>query len=150
MTAVSRRVHLAAASGGWFHPWPNVFEVAVVMPARGWALVGGLMVQVHSLAHDVVVLRPTDDLDLLLDVEISRSVTSDAHHQIRSVGYVLQGRVDSRSKASPHYRYSRDSPFGVERIDVLVADHAAPSARRLLQGRRCSQWKAARRRCVAP
>lgn len=101
MTAVSRRVHLTAASGGWFHPWPNVFEVAVVMPARGWALVGGLMVQVHSLAHDVAVLRPTDDLDLLLDVEISRSVTSDAHHQIRSVGYVLHGSGGFPEKCQP-------------------------------------------------
>lgn len=135
MRAPGRRVRLAAADGGWLHPWPNVFEVAGVMPGRGWTLVGGLMVQAHALAHDVAVVRPTDDLDLLLDIEVSRSVASDTHRQISSLGYVLQSPLDSRSKTSPHYRYLRESTLGVERIDVMVADHAGPSAGRLLQGR---------------
>lgn len=93
------------------------------------------MVQAHALAHDVAVVRPTDDLDLLLDIEVSRSVASDTHRQISSLGYVLQGPLDSRSKSSPHYRYLRESTSGDERIDVMVADHAAPRASRLLHGR---------------
>jgi len=135
MTEPRRRVPLAAADSGWLHPWPTLFDVASVMPTSGWILVGGLMVQAHALAHDIEVVRPTDDLDLLLDIDVSRSVAADADRQISSLGYVLQVPLNSRSKSSPHYRYLRQSAWGVERIDVMIADHAAPSARRLLQGR---------------
>ncbi len=33
--------------------------------ARGWTLVGGLMVQAHAIVHGIAAVGPTDDLDLL-------------------------------------------------------------------------------------
>ena len=44
-----RIVDVLTPSYSWGHPWPNAFEIAGVFPTEHWTLVGGLMVQVHSL-----------------------------------------------------------------------------------------------------
>ena len=47
-------VDIAAATGGWPNPWPNVAEIAAVLPTNRWTLVGGLMTQLHSIHHGMV------------------------------------------------------------------------------------------------
>ncbi len=64
---------------GWTRPWPNVFELASALPGDAWTLIGGLMVQAHARAHGITVIRPTEDLDVLLDVEVIAGVASDTH-----------------------------------------------------------------------
>lgn len=135
MTADRRRVVLPMPTGGWMHPWPNAFELARVLPTSKWTLVGGVMVQAHALAHGLRVARPTDDLDLLLHVEVDEAVASEAHEQITHLGYQLREPADPRRRTSPHYRYERPGPLGVEKIDVMAADHAAPRAQQSLRGR---------------
>lgn len=135
MTVGRRRIPLSTPPGGWMHPWPNVFELAQVLPTDTWTLVGGLMVQAHALAHGIAVTRPTDDVDVLLHVEIDATAAAKAHEHITMLGYALRAPADPRRKTSPHYRYERQSPLGTEKIDVMAADHAAPRAQQRLQGR---------------
>ena len=135
MTDSSRVVIIIEPVGGWFMPWPNVFELSAALPSDRWILVGGLMVQVHAMAHDIEAVRPTEDLDVLLHIELSSTVVTDADRVISGLGYVLQDPVDARRKQSPHCRYVRDGELGSERIDVMVPDHARPSATRRLRGR---------------
>ena len=56
-------------AGGWGRPWPDVAELAAAVPASAWTLIGGLMVQLHALVAGLPVVRPTDDVDVLLHVE---------------------------------------------------------------------------------
>lgn len=135
MTGVARTATLPMPAGGWFHPWPNVFELAANLPTDEWALVGGLMVQAHALAHGIDVVRPTEDLDVLLNIEISAAVVTRADRAIAHLGYSLQEPVNARRQTSPHYRYTRPSALGNETIDVMAPDHASPRAARRLHGR---------------
>ena len=123
-----RRVDLSEPQQGWDHPWPNVFELARVLPTSKWTLVGGLMVQAHAIAHGIEAIRPTTDLDVLLHIEIEPAVVSEAHNALAGLGYELQAPFDRKG---PHYRYER----GEEKVDVMSADHAAPTVRRTLRGR---------------
>lgn len=93
------------------------------------------MVQAHALAHGIAVTRPTDDVDVLLPVEIDANAAARADQHITGLGYALRAPADPRRKSSPHYRYERTSPLGTEKIDVMAADHAAPRAQQLLHGR---------------
>lgn len=81
------------------------------------------------------MVRPTEDLDVLLHIEISAAVVTRADRAIARLGYSLQEPVDARRQTSPHYRYSRPSPLGSESIDVMAPDHAPPSATQRLRGR---------------
>lgn len=41
-------IDVDSAVGGWPPPWPNVAELASVLPTDRWTLVGGLMTQLHT------------------------------------------------------------------------------------------------------
>ena len=60
--------HVTAPPGGWAPPWPLVVEVAAALPVGSWILVGGLMVQLHARASGVVEVRPTHDVDALVEL----------------------------------------------------------------------------------
>ena len=98
MATDRRKVSIPTPIGDWSHPWPNVFELARSMPTDKWTLVGGLMVQAHSLAHGVTVTRPTNDVDVLLHVEIDTAAAEQAHESITGLGYRLREPVDARRK----------------------------------------------------
>ena len=89
-----------------------------------WVLIGGLMVQAHGLAHGIQAVRPTQDLDVILRIEIQLRVVTDFDLQLRELGYELQAPPDARSKSSVHYRYRRTSELGDDVVDVMVPDHA--------------------------
>jgi hypothetical protein len=112
---------IATPPHGWDHPWPNVFEVARVFATTKWTLVGGLMVQAHALAHGVTLTRPTEDLDMLLHVEVVVGVPQQAANALESVlNYRLQEPLD---RDGPAYRFTR----GADRIDVMSPDHTRPA-----------------------
>jgi hypothetical protein len=67
-----------AAVGGWPHPWPNVAEIAEVLSSDQWTLVGGLMNQLHTVHHGLGVVRPTNDVDIVLHIETTRGVPARA------------------------------------------------------------------------
>lgn len=49
-------------------PWSLLFEIAEVTTPGEWVLVGGLMVHAHALRAGVTASRPTEDVDLLLNI----------------------------------------------------------------------------------
>ncbi len=84
------------------------------------------MVQLHSLVSGISIIRPTDDLDMLLHIEIATGLPAEAARQLELLGYALE---PPRSRSAPAYRFTR----GHDVIDVMAADHAAPSRRENLR-----------------
>jgi hypothetical protein len=92
-------------------PWPLVFELASTLPKGSWVLVGGLMVHIHALRAGVVAMRPTSDVDLLLDI---------ATTSVGEIGRAIIGRgfaTVEPSRGSPVHRFTR----GEDVVDVMVA-----------------------------
>ena len=134
-------LHVNSAPGGWPHPWQNVAEIAELLPVEAWTLVGGLMTQLHVIHRGLNVLRPTDDVDVVLHIETSRGVPSRAAQALEQLGYRLQAKVDPRDNTA--HRWVRggqavDIAGGEDpddHVDVLTADHAAPRVREQMRGR---------------
>lgn len=125
--------------GGWAGPWLNVAEIEAVLPHERWTLVGGLMAQLHGIHRGIDALRPTNDVDIVLHVETTRGVASEAARALESIGYVFRPSIDERNKVA--HRFTRaDSRVdlvtsGPDVVDVLVADHAAPRVVEKLRGK---------------
>ena len=136
-------VEVRAATGGWPDPWPNVAELADVLPADRWTLVGGLMAQLHTVHRGLGVVRPTNDVDIVLHIETSRGVPLQTATALESLGYKLRDAVDPRDNTA--HRFVRGTsrvdlaagePEGAEEVvDVLRADHPAPKVVERLRGR---------------
>lgn len=137
-------IDIAGVAGGWPHPWPNVAELAAVLPSDRWTLVGGLMVQLHTIHRRLGIVRPTNDVDIVLHIESSRGIPAQTARALEGIGYRLQGAADPRNNTA--HRFVRSSsvvdvvagaPSAKERdeVDVLRADHAAPSVVERLRGR---------------
>ena len=132
-------IDVKAAPGGWPSPWPNVAELCSVLPSEKWTLVGGLMVQLHTIHHRLGVVRPTNDVDIVLHVETSRGVPAQTAKALESIGYLLRVAVDPRDNTA--HRFVRgtstvDLVAGDDEIvDVLLADHPAPTVIETLRGR---------------
>jgi hypothetical protein len=122
------------------------------------------MTQLHAIHHGIGVVRPTNDVDIVLHIETSRGVPSRTAQALESIGYHLNTGVDPRSETA--HRFIRgpshvdlltsdkddeesDEVDGVDVekdvrktnekatdiIDVLVADHAAPTVQEMLRGK---------------
>jgi predicted nucleotidyltransferase len=136
-------VEVRAATGGWPDPWLNVAELADVLPADRWTLVGGLMAQLHTVHRGLGVVRPTNDVDIVLHIETSRGVPLQTAAALESLGYKLRDAVDPRDNTA--HRFVRGTsrvdlvagePEGAEEVvDVLRADHPAPKVVERLRGR---------------
>ncbi|OIN82356.1 nucleotidyl transferase AbiEii/AbiGii toxin family protein [Mycobacterium malmoense] len=132
-------IDVVAAPGGWPKPWPNVAELTEHLHSDRWSLVGGLMVQLHAVHRGVGIIRPTNDVDIMLHVETSRGVPAAAATALESLGYRLTTPVDPRNEFA--HRFIRgDTRVDVvasaaDTVDVLLADHAAPRVVEKLRGR---------------
>lgn len=150
-------IRVQPAVGGWPHPWPNVEELARVLPTDQWTLIGGLMTQLHAINAGIGVVRPTNDVDIVLHIESSRGVPARTAAALESIGYRLLPGIDPRNQVA--HRFTRGAshvqlltsdghgggagtvevPRHDEQrsdiVDVLVADHAAPSVQELLRGK---------------
>lgn len=104
------------AAGGWTRPWPNVEELARVLRADQWTLIGGLMTQLHAINRGIGAVRPTNDVDIVLHVETSRGVPAKTAAALESVGYHLVTGIDARHQAA--HRFTR----GASRVDLLTSD----------------------------
>jgi len=132
-------IDVEAAPGGWPTPWPNVAELCSVLPSDKWTLVGGLMVQLHSVHHRLGVVRPTNDVDIVLHVETSRGVPAQTANALESIGYRLRVAVNPRDNTAHRFVRGTSSIDLVagddEIVDVLLADHPAPAVIETLRGR---------------
>lgn len=125
-------IDVRAAVGGWPYPWPNVAEIARVLPSDRWTLIGGLMTQLHAIHHGIDAVRPTNDVDMVLHIETARGTPNATASALESLGYAMKGNLDPRRNVG--HRFTRGqahvdvvSSDDADVVDVLVADHAAPS-----------------------
>jgi hypothetical protein len=125
-------VDVPTPSGGWLHPWPNVAQLATASGAEDWTLVGGLMVALHAALRSIESPRATVDVDLVVHIETARGRVAHMHSVLTSLGYSLIEPTDVR-KGEAH-RFTRPgTPTGpnadvqADAVDIMVADHAAPS-----------------------
>lgn len=125
--------------GGWGAPWPNVAEIEAVLPHEKWSLVGGLMTQLHGIHAGIGVVRPTNDVDIVVHVETTRGVAADTADALEFLGYELAASIDPRTGTAHRFRRGASTVDLVtsvgDVVDVLIADHAAPRARQRLRGR---------------
>lgn len=115
-----------------------------MLATEKWTLVGDLMTQLHSIHHGLGIVRPTNDVDIVLHIETSRGVAAQAASALRSLGYDLRSSLDPRSNtAHRFYRgaskvdlvTNRPDQETEEIVDVLVSDHHAPKVTERLAGR---------------
>ena len=127
-------------AGGWARPWPDVAELAAAVPPDAWTLIGGLMVQLHAVAAGLPVVRPTNDVDILLHVETGRGRASEVAGALEGLGYRLKPSIDPRTGTA--HRFVRDgavidlvtSGADPSVIDMVAADHASPRSLERLRG----------------
>jgi hypothetical protein len=90
------------------------------------------MVQLHAVAAGLPVVRPTDDVDVLLHVETGRGRAGQVATALETLGYRLEPSIDPRSGTA--HRFVRDGAavdLGTSQpdrsvVDVVAADHAPP------------------------
>lgn len=132
-------IDVAAPPGGWAAPWPNVAEIETVLPHETWTLVGGLMAQLHGIHRGIDALRPTRDVDMVLHIETTRGLASKAALALESIGYQLTPPLDDRNGTAHRFRRGASTvdliASAADVVDVLIADHPAPSVRERLRGR---------------
>lgn len=132
-------IEVSAAPGGWPAPWQNVAELSAVFPSNMWTLIGGLMVQLHAVHRRLDVIRPTNDVDIVLHIESTRGAPTAAAEALESLGYRLAPSIDPRNNTA--HRFIRGGArvdlvaSATDTVDVLMADHAAPRVEEGLRGR---------------
>lgn len=139
MTQERPTVDVASAPGGWPMPWPSVAELAGALPAGSWTLVGGLMTQLHSIHQGLGIVRPTNDVDIVLHIETLRGIPNKVATTLEALGYELQPSIDANNNTA--HRFVRgtttvDLVAGAaeDYVDVLIADHPAPRVISRLRG----------------
>ncbi|TDE89592.1 hypothetical protein EXU48_20150 [Occultella glacieicola] len=121
-------------------PWPNVAEIEAVLPHEKWTLVGGLMTQLHGIYRSIDTLRATNDVDMVLHIETTRGVVGETSRALESLGYEFMPSIDDRNHTAHRFRRGEATVDLVtseaDVVDVLVADHAAPTVTQKIHGRR--------------
>lgn len=94
--------------------WRTVIQLAETGASAEWTLVGGLMVSAHARRARVIMRRPTDDVDVLVDYRENRAGLAQARAALLQLGFVLGG--DEKHA----YRFRHDDG---RKLDLMVADH---------------------------
>jgi hypothetical protein len=146
-------IDISSAVGGWPRPWPAVAELAALLQPQSWTLVGGLMTQLHTINNGFGVVRPTDDVDIVLHIETTRGLPDATASALRSIGYDLRDTIDPRDNTAHRFIRNGDvvdlvtstsddndndgdnAAAGEDVVDVLIADHHAPRVTEKLLGR---------------
>ncbi|MDE9366463.1 hypothetical protein PZ938_12695 [Luteipulveratus sp. YIM 133132] len=140
MRADRPEIQVDPAPGGWPAPWPSVAELDDALPTGSWTLVGGLMTQLHTMHHGLGVVRPTNDVDIVLHIETLRGVPNQVAAALETLGYRLQPSIDPRNNTA--HRFVRGATTvdliagrADDQVDVLIADHPARRVVEKLRGR---------------
>jgi hypothetical protein len=94
--------------------WQTVIELARNGVSAGWTLVGGLMVYAHARRAGIVMNRPTDDVDVLVDYWANRASLSQAQSALGKLGF----RISQDEKHAYRFRHEDG-----RKVDLMVADH---------------------------
>ena len=94
--------------------WQTVVELAQDGVSAEWTLVGGLMVYAHARRAGIVMRRPTDDVDVLVDYWTNRASLSQARTALGGIGFSI-------NQGGKHaYRFTHEDG---RKLDLMVADH---------------------------
>lgn len=113
-------IHLDHLIPGAWESWVLLFALASDIE-DGWTIVGGQMVQVLAAEYGAAELvRPTEDVDVLVDVRTHRDGTERMAKWLEDYGLTLAGY----SPEGIGHRYMRDTTGGVSRliVDVLAPE----------------------------
>ncbi|PWG66772.1 hypothetical protein [Bifidobacterium callitrichidarum] len=97
------------------HPWSTVIAVAKHFDPDEWLLTGGLMVQVHSMLHDLPV-RPTHDADFLLNILTYDRIATQMRNFLGTLGFALE--EDSMTGYATRFSTKSDN-----QVDLMVTDY---------------------------
>lgn len=111
-------VRVAADDRETLELWNGALDLAAELPDDGWALVGGLMVQLHAYRYGQPGIRATIDIDLLANSrQQPRSLTEEIAERLLADGFEVS--EDTRVVDPPTvYRFKRDGQV----VDVLGPD----------------------------
>jgi hypothetical protein len=95
------------------------------------------MTQLHTIHQGIGIVRPTNDVDIVLHIETHRGMPAATATTLEKLGYRLQTSIDPADNTA--HRFVRDGTnvdlVTSEIVDVLVADHPAPRVIESLRGR---------------
>lgn len=105
--------------GGQAESWAALVELA---PAFGdnWLLVGGQMVFLHEVERQATDVRPTDDIDVVVDLRAEPAGLARIHSALISASF----EQDSPGPEGTAHRYRRSGAV----IDVLAPDNVGKRA----------------------
>ena len=111
-------VQVDAADRDALAMWNGTLDLADELPDDGWALVGGLMVQLHAYRYGQAGVRATIDIDVLANSrQQPRSRTETIAEALLKGGFEVS--EETRSVDPPTvYRFEREGQV----VDVLAPD----------------------------
>ncbi len=112
-------VRLPPLTGGQAESWRALIEIAPAL-GRHWLLIGGQMVFLHEVERESTDVRPTHDIDLVVDLRIDPAALGHTHTVLARAGF----SQDLPSPEGVAHRYRR----GEATIDVLAPDHMGARA----------------------
>ena len=120
-------VRLPTLAGGQAESWRALIEIAPML-GQHWLLIGGQMVLLHEIERQATDVRPTNDIDLVIDVRVQPAALKRAHSVLTKAGFTQ----DLPNPAGVAHRYRRAGAT----IDVLAPDHVGQRAKLSLGGGR--------------
>ena len=93
--------------------WAAIAELATLVPAERWAVVGGQMVAIHAAIAGIEQPRVTDDGDIVVDVRAhGRDMMRSVADALTEIGFVVNASPDGVT------RFERDRA----KIDLLAPE----------------------------
>lgn len=112
-------VRLPPLIGGQAESWRAFIEIAPQL-GRHWLLIGGQMVFLHEVERESTDVRPTNDIDLVVDLRVEPAALGHTHNVLARARF----SQDLPSPEGVAHRYRR----GGATIDVLAPDHMGARA----------------------
>ncbi len=113
-------IRLPALLGRQAESWAALAELAPTF-GDNWLLVGGQMVFLHEVERQSAEVRPTDDIDVVVDIRTEPSGLRRIHGALVAATFIQ----DDPSPDGAAHRYRR----GGATIDVLAPDNVGTRAR---------------------
>ena len=119
MSADPPLIQLPALVGGQAESWRALAELATLL-GENWLLVGGQMVFLHEIERHAAEVRPTEDVDVVVNLRVEPAVLGNTHAVLIEAGF----SQDLPSPEGLAHRYRRCGAT----IDVLAPDNLGSRA----------------------
>lgn len=113
-------VSLPAMVGGQRASWTALIELSSV-PGSNWTLAGGQLVFLHQIERGASDVRPTDDVDVVVDIRVEPLGLTRVHTVLIEAGFVQ----DLPGPEGTAHRYRREAAT----FDVLAPDNVGARAK---------------------